>query len=369
MAVVTFDDRPRVPADLPGRDDPDAPDDRPEGHVLRARPGHASSAGEIEEGGTIPVANTAPDVNLDEILEALDGDTQAYLRLLLVGARQGPRGPRPRPRQGARLARADQPATSRSSTARSPQRKDNLAGLIHNFNLLTEDGRRRRATTSPSSSTSSNAALGAIAEQDPNVQRAVALLPGTLEQARDRRSTSVAPFAADARPGVQRPAAVRAQPRRDERLGRRSSRRRDPGDPRTRSGPFVRAARKPVPNLRTAAKRLAKATPRPDRDRRRRSTASATWRPTTPTAPSRRAPPDRDEGYLYWAGWLGHNSATASSSCGDAQRPLPPHLPDRELRRTSPTSARPAQPAGARSCTGFGAAVRARADPATVSRR
>src|ERR671930_1112614 len=34
------------------------------------------SAGEIPEGGTITTQNTAPDVNLDEILSALDGDTQ-----------------------------------------------------------------------------------------------------------------------------------------------------------------------------------------------------------------------------------------------------------------------------------------------------
>src|SRR5436189_550451 len=44
------------------------------------------AAGEVSDGGTIPLSNTAPDVNLDEILSALDGDTQAYLRLLLVGA-------------------------------------------------------------------------------------------------------------------------------------------------------------------------------------------------------------------------------------------------------------------------------------------
>src|SRR5215211_3435221 len=47
------------------------------------------SAGEVEDGETIPAANTAPDVNLDEILDGLDTDTQAYLRLLLVGAGQG----------------------------------------------------------------------------------------------------------------------------------------------------------------------------------------------------------------------------------------------------------------------------------------
>ena len=57
--------------------------------------------GEFEEGDTVPIANTAPDVNLDEILEALDSDTQAYLRMLLVGAGQGLRARRG-PRQGPR---------------------------------------------------------------------------------------------------------------------------------------------------------------------------------------------------------------------------------------------------------------------------
>ena len=52
----------------------------------------SESAGEYEEGDTVPVANTAPDVNLDEILGALDSDTQAYLKLLLVGAGKGLEG-------------------------------------------------------------------------------------------------------------------------------------------------------------------------------------------------------------------------------------------------------------------------------------
>src|SRR3712207_7112318 len=37
-------------------------------------------AGKFDDGDTIRLANTAPEVNLDEILEALDADTQAYLR-------------------------------------------------------------------------------------------------------------------------------------------------------------------------------------------------------------------------------------------------------------------------------------------------
>ena len=81
-------------------------------------PGSAG-AGEYEEGDTVPVANTAPDVNLDEILAALDSDTQAYLKLLIVGAGKGLDGPRPRPRQAARRARADQPRPRRAQLARS----------------------------------------------------------------------------------------------------------------------------------------------------------------------------------------------------------------------------------------------------------
>src|ERR687896_108838 len=50
------------------------------------------SAGEVEDGETLSVANTAPDVNLDQILEALDADTQAYLRLLITGAGKGLEG-------------------------------------------------------------------------------------------------------------------------------------------------------------------------------------------------------------------------------------------------------------------------------------
>src|SRR5256885_5740980 len=46
-------------------------------------------AGQFKSGDTIPLANTVPEVNLDEILQALDGDTQAYLRTLIVGAGQG----------------------------------------------------------------------------------------------------------------------------------------------------------------------------------------------------------------------------------------------------------------------------------------
>jgi len=44
------------------------------------------------EGFVIPVSNTLPDVNPDEILAGLDADTRSYVRLLLDGAGKGLRG-------------------------------------------------------------------------------------------------------------------------------------------------------------------------------------------------------------------------------------------------------------------------------------
>ena len=43
----------------------------------------------VEEEGRIELANTAPDVDPDEILSVLDGDTRDYLKLLIGGAGKG----------------------------------------------------------------------------------------------------------------------------------------------------------------------------------------------------------------------------------------------------------------------------------------
>src|SRR5215210_2064026 len=50
--------------------------------VAELTPG-TRAAGRLPEGGRIPVSQTLPDVNLDEILAALDTDTRDYLKLLL----------------------------------------------------------------------------------------------------------------------------------------------------------------------------------------------------------------------------------------------------------------------------------------------
>ncbi len=78
--------------------------------------------GEIPEGYTIPLANSEPNVNPDQILASLDGDTRAYLRLLLAGGAAGVRLDARRARTSRRsCAGSTRPcATSRRSTERSP---------------------------------------------------------------------------------------------------------------------------------------------------------------------------------------------------------------------------------------------------------
>ena len=61
---------------------------------LELDPG-SQSAGEVPENETIPVSNTLADVNPDEVLAQLDGDTRAYLRILLGSGAQALSGDSP----------------------------------------------------------------------------------------------------------------------------------------------------------------------------------------------------------------------------------------------------------------------------------
>jgi phospholipid/cholesterol/gamma-HCH transport system substrate-binding protein len=263
-------------------------------------PGTAS-AGEYDEGSTVPVANTAPDVNLDEILGALDSDTQAYLKLLIVGAGKGLDG---RDKDLGHVLGGLGPINRDLAKLNSEvaKRKENLARLIHNFNLLaTTVGRADHDLTELVSS--SNGALEAIARQDPNVQRAVSLLPGTLQQATETLTHTaqlakvLGPAFDDLRPfarnldelnGSTRQLAEAAAPVLENEIR-----------------PFVRAARKPVPDLRTAAEEFSAATP-PLTTVASKINRLGNMAAFNPKGAEPSGTPGRDEGYLYWAGWLGH---------------------------------------------------------------
>jgi phospholipid/cholesterol/gamma-HCH transport system substrate-binding protein len=264
---------------------------------------------EFENGDTIELANTAPDTNVDEVLAALDGDTRAYLRLLLT---QGGQGLEDRGRELGELLGSLGPINrglARINTEVA-KREENLRRLIHNMNLLFgtvgEDGEGIRQLVS-----ASNQALGAIAREQPDVERTVGLLGPTLQTTRGALERTNE-LATELGPAIQslRPFARRLKPINDT-LGQLA---RDTFEPvKNDIRPFVRNAREPVRNLRPAAQNLVAATPRLTQmgDKLNKLFDMAAYNPNGQESPGT---PGRDEGYLYWLGWLSHVTNSTFSS-------------------------------------------------------
>jgi phospholipid/cholesterol/gamma-HCH transport system substrate-binding protein len=298
---------------------------------LELDPG-SKAAGEFDEGDMIPVENTAPDVNLDEVLQLLDTDTRAYLRLLLVGAGDGLEG---RGRDLGEVLGSLGPLNRDLARLNSEvaKRKQNLANVIHNMNILF--GRLGQEDDEIAALIdASNSSLGAIAEQDLDVQRATGLLGPTLKNTRialeetDKLAEVLGPTLNDLRP-----VARKLKPA-NESLGELA--RATTGDIKQEIRPFVRSARKPVRDLRPAAEKLADATPRLTvvTSKLNKLFNMAAYNPScsvtgcTPTYDNSGADapgtPNRDEGYLYWLGWLGHvgNSTFANQDAVSTYRNL-----------------------------------------------
>ena len=99
-------------------------------------PGEPSS-GRLKSGETIPLAQTAPDVNLDELLAGLDADTRAYLQELLAGAGVGLK--ENGKALSATLKRFDPTARDLEEISRLlDKRQAEISGSIHNFRLLIQ---------------------------------------------------------------------------------------------------------------------------------------------------------------------------------------------------------------------------------------
>ncbi len=269
----------------------------------------SSDEDEYDDGDTVPVANTAPDVNIDEVLSALDGDTRAYLRLLLVGGGQGLNG---RGKDLGELLGSLGPINRGLARLNSAvaTRKENLARLIHNMNILWgtvgQDGEGIEQLL-----VASNQALGAIASESPDVERTVDLLGPTLATTRDALQKTEQ-LAGVLGPTLNRlrPFARKLKPVNDS-LGSLARQTIDPVKQDIR--PFVRNAREPVRRLRAPAQNLVKATPRLTTvgSKLNKLFNMASYNPNGAEAPGTTG---RDEGYLYWLGWLGHVGNSTFSS-------------------------------------------------------
>lgn len=174
--------------------------------IVELNPGTAAGGPAVRDGYMVPVSNTLPDVNLDEILSVLDGDTRTYLQMLLNGAATGLEG------NGGNLAqvfRRFEPTARDTAkfTKLLAERRQYIKRSIHNFGVFT-NALAARDDQLATFVDSSNEVFQHFANQDANLQRTIALLPSALRDT-NAALTQTKAFADQAGPalGALRPGA------------------------------------------------------------------------------------------------------------------------------------------------------------------
>jgi phospholipid/cholesterol/gamma-HCH transport system substrate-binding protein len=171
--------------------------------VVEVDPGTQSSP-VVNEGSTIPLASTQPQVNPDEFLASLDADTQQFLKLLLANGAEALDPEKGRDVKLSNALRRLDPFArdiARISGALAVRRQ-NIARSIHNFQLLsTELGNRDQDLVNFVDS--SNAALAAFAREEASIRSALRELPGTLKETRGAL-TSANELALQSRPALKK---------------------------------------------------------------------------------------------------------------------------------------------------------------------
>ena len=277
-------------------------------------------AGDLPEGGRVTQANTLPDVNADEVLAQLDGDTRTYVRILLnegatafddeaTGAserydqtaeqdlRETFKRFEPTARDGARFTRL------------LAKRRGNIKSVIHNFQLLST-ALARRDNQLASLVDSANANFQAFASEEAALREALREFPPALSQTETTLAKAegladelgpalerLRPFARELKPALQK-----TQPffRETTPIVREQIR------------PFARDVRPTVRDLRRTTEDLAVVTPRLTSSFKvlNKFFNTLAYNPRGATEP-----------YLFWSGWGAHSGATLWS-LQDAHGPI-----------------------------------------------
>lgn len=269
---------------------------------VELNPGSAPSP-VVKSGYTIPLGQTNPQVNVDEILSSLDADTREYLQLLVNGGGQGLNG------RGTELAQVmERFEPTHQDLARLNQavavRGADLRQLVNSLRRLNDALVAKRAQIVQMIDSSSQV-FTALASEDSNISRSVSDLPATLLQTQSTLA-KVQTFAQILGPtSAKLLPAAKALPAANQALAALAK----PSAPivQNQIRPFVVAARPLVRNLRPAAINLANATPSLT------STFNVLnqffnllgYNPTV-SDPSQ-------HGYLWWLAWLGHIGRTVFS--------------------------------------------------------
>lgn len=264
---------------------------------------------EVNEGSTVPLANTQPNVQPDQILASLDGDTQSFLQLLLQGGAEGLGGHARELSAGLRRLEPTARDLARIGGALA-KRRSNLRRVITNFGRLSQE-LGHRDTKLAQFVRSSDEVLGSFARQEASIRGTLRELPSTLRQTRstlgsaNRFAQVLGPASRKLIPSAQAlaPALRQVRP-----LFRETT-----GPIRDQIRPFARRVQTPLRHIKQGAGPLAATT---------RGLGKGFGNLNLLLNALAYNPPGAaEEGYLFWASWLNHNS-NAMFFTQDAGGPL-----------------------------------------------
>jgi phospholipid/cholesterol/gamma-HCH transport system substrate-binding protein len=285
---------------------------------IEVDPGSDSSPA-MTAGQHIPITNTAPDINPDEFLSALDSDTRAYLQLLINGAGKGLAGNGNNLRDIFKRFEPLHRDLARVSQAIA-ERRHNQKRLIHNYaalvdELSTKDHDLRTLVTA------SNAVFKQFASENQNIATTVNRLPGALNQTAGTLQ-KVNVLAQQMKPTFQALGPVFQQINKTNHQVLPFVKEATP-EIKNQIRPFVITARPYVRDLRPAANNLSTASPDLTSAFKElnRFFNMLAYNPGGAQKLSSPTDVNRDEGYQFWLAWVAHVSDSMFST-SDASGPF-----------------------------------------------
>ena len=262
----------------------------------------------IEPGTTIPLSQTEPNVNPDQILAALDRDTRDYLQLLVQAGGEGLGG---RGKELSAGLRRFEPFGRDLAEINGllAKRRDNIATSITAFRELSTELARSDVRLAEWV-TAQSEALAGFANQSEAIQESLREFPATLAATREGLASSDQ-FSKVLGPASEAliPTAQSFDPA-QESLQQFLRATVDPIEDQIR--PFTKQVRPPIKHLQQASGPLADTTNATSKALGDINRLFNAWSYN---------PSGSEEGYLFWTAWLNHN-ANATAQLEDAQGPL-----------------------------------------------
>ena len=268
------------------------------------------SGNPIGEGEVIPLSQTEPNVMPDQILASLDGDTRAYLKLLVQAGSKGLGTEAQGEELSAGLRRFEPLGRYLAEVGNALSvRRRNIASVITSFRELGDelaDTDVRLAEWVESQ----NAAIGGFAAQEAALRETLQEFPSALRETRralvsgDRLSAQLGPASEALIPAAR---AFAPAQRSAQALFNATT-----GPIRAQIRPFTREVQPTVRVLKEASQPLAGTT---------RGLGRSLGELNQLFNGLAYNPPGSREGYLFWIAWLNHNN-TSLFTTQDAHGPL-----------------------------------------------